>query len=93
MGMPKKRSRAVAVIYGGEEKPFRYMVKETTIPGHYDQKELSVTVQEDTKRPGNVFQFRTSWGRPITAAVMQKAITEALKKGWQPSKRGAAFSC
>ena len=68
MGIPCKGSRKVEV--GG--KPYLYLIKETNIENHHDQWGLTVTVQEDCKKPGGVLQV----------------IEEALKRGWDPNARG-----
>jgi hypothetical protein len=88
MSIPRKRSRKIVV----DGKPFIYLVKETTIPEHRDQKELSVTVQEDVERPGNVLSFRAFYGQPITSPVITEVVRLALAKGWKPEKRGGAFT-
>jgi len=87
MGIPKKGSRIVNV--GG--RIFRFLVKETHVPDHRDQKELSVTVQEDVPKPGNVLQFRAWYGVPVTSNSVARMIRRAIKRGWEPAKRGGAF--
>lgn len=87
MGIPKKGSRKVEV----NGRAYWFLVKETNVPDHRDQKELSVTVQEDAPRPGNVLQFRAAYGFPVTPELVAGTIRHAIEKGWQPSKRGSAF--
>ena len=87
MGIPRKGSRTLNV----NGKPYRYLVKQTTIPDHADQKELSVTVQEDVEKPGNVLNFRAPFGHPVTPEYVREIVQEAFSKGWVPSARGAAF--
>lgn len=88
MGIPRKKSRRVDV----DGKPFRYLVKETHIAGHRDQKELSVTVQEDVEEPGNVLQWRWPYGCGVTAEDVRAGVRTAIQQGWVPSARGPAFS-
>lgn len=87
MGMPRKRSRKLSV----DGKNYIYMVKETHIPEHHDQKELSITVQADVDRPGRVMQFRAGYGTEIGPTVVMQQIERALQSGWDPTERGAAF--
>lgn len=88
MGIPKKGSRSTD--HNGVE--YNFIVKETNVPDHKDQKELQVTVQVDSDRPGAVMQFRAMWGVPITRALVTRAIGKALKEGWKPDIRGSAFT-
>lgn len=88
MGIPIKGSRKL--VYGPNQS-FRFIVKETHIPDHKDQKELLVTVQEDVPKPGNVMQFRAAYGKEITPKTIAYMIGRAIKAGWDPSKRGGAF--
>jgi hypothetical protein len=88
MGIPRKRSRHIEV----DGRAYLYFVKETHVPDHKDQKELSVTIQEDVENPGNVLQFRASWGFGITNLFIASAVKSALKQGWVPNKRGLAFT-
>lgn len=87
MGIPKKGSRSLEV----DGKKYRYLIKETHIPDHRDQKELIVTVQEDTPKPGRVLQFKETYGFPVTKGHVGEAIREAIKIGWNPSERGVPF--
>jgi hypothetical protein len=87
MGIPRKGSRLIEV----DGKQYRYLIKESNIEGHKDQKELSVTVQEDTDKPGNVVQFRVGYGAALYPRDIEYNIREAQKKGWNPSKRGSAI--
>lgn len=87
MGIPRKGSRRVTV----DGKEYRYLVKETHIPEHRDQKELSVTVQEDGVRPGRVLQWRWPYGAAVLADDVKAAVRLALERGWVPSERGVAF--
>jgi hypothetical protein len=88
MGIPRKGSRSVEV----DGQKFRFLVKETHIPDHKDQKELSVTVQEDADRPGRVLQFRLPYGFPVSPEWMKGTVREALKAGWDPKSKGSAFA-
>lgn len=88
MGIPRKGSKRVEV----DGKPYRYLVKETHVPGHKDQKELSITVQEDVAKPGRVLQWRFSFGCAVTSEDIRSAVRIALKAGWKPSERGGPFS-
>lgn len=87
MGIPKKGSRRIEV----EGKHYRYLIKETNIDGHKDQKELSVTIQENVDKPGNVLQFRAGYGCAILKPDVALNIRSALKTGWNPSARGSAI--
>lgn len=87
MSIPRKRSRKFDL----DGRKFIYIVKETTIPGHPDQKEISVTVQEDVDHPRRVMQFRAGFGVEITPSLMKLAIQTALNRGWNPSERGGGF--
>lgn len=87
MGIPTKGSRTTLV----DGREFRYLVKETHVADHLDQKELSVTVQENSERPGNVLQFRTSYGYPVTSDYISVMVRRAFTQGWRPEKRGPAF--
>ena len=86
MGIPKKGSRTITVL----DKEYRYLIKETNIDGHKDQKDLSVTIQEVADKPGNVLQFRAGYGAPILKPDVALNIRSALKTGWNPSARGSA---
>lgn len=86
MGIPKKGSRTIAV----DGRNYRYLIKESHIAGHKDQKELSVTIQEEADKPGNVVQFRVGYGAGILPRDVEYNIREAQKRGWNPSKRGSA---
>jgi len=91
MGIPRKGSRAFSYQHkDGEFQAFRYLVKETHIDDHKDQKELSITIQEETQKPGNVLQCRWPYGHQVTATVISKLIEDGIKAGWDPSKRGPA---
>ncbi|MFI5298217.1 MAG: hypothetical protein ACHREM_08980 [Polyangiales bacterium] len=87
MGITKRGSRTLTV----DGRLFRFLIKETTVPDHKDQKELRVTVQEETDRPGNVLQFRGDYGVPMTVNQVGWYIKQGLAQGWDPAKRGAAF--
>jgi hypothetical protein len=87
MGIPKKGSRALDV----DGKKFRYIAKTTHPPDHKDQEELLITVQEDTESPGNVMQARLGPFEDAGPRVVADLVREALKQGWKPDKRGAAF--
>lgn len=80
MGIPKKKSRKIVV----DGYNLRYAVKETHIPEHKDQKELSITIQEDVDNPSGVCQFRENYGAAITPKYMEERIKEALQLGWDP---------
>lgn len=87
MGIPRKGSRKVTF----QGKAYRYMVKETHIEDHKDQKELSVTIQEDVERPGRVLQARLGYGESVTTPVVEQLISAGLQRGWEPTARGTAF--
>lgn len=87
MGMPRKRCRKLDI----DGKPFIFMVKETHIEDHRDQKELSITVQEDAEKPGRVLQFRLGYGSMVTPFLVQHVAKQAFAAGWNPSERGRAF--
>lgn len=86
MGIPQKGSRSIEV----DGRSYRYLIKESHIEGHKDQKELSVTIQEDAEKPGNVVQFRVGYGAALTPRDIEYNIREAQKRGWNPSRRGSA---
>jgi hypothetical protein len=88
MGIPRKGSRRIDV----DGRAFRYLVKETHIPDHKDQKESSLTVQEDTDRPGRVLQARVAYGAPVTPETVREFIRRSLRSGWDPSTRGPAVT-
>ncbi len=88
MGIPVKGSRTTEV----DGRVFRYLVKETHVLEHADQKELSVTIQEDVEDPGNVLQFRAGYGSPVSPGYIALAVRHAFALGWVPSKRGAPFT-
>lgn len=87
MGIPKKSSRRVEV----DGRPFRFIVKEVRIDGHRDQKEIQVTVQEETERPGRPLQFRLGFGTMVTSNLVGGVIRQAYVQGWAPASRGKAF--
>jgi hypothetical protein len=87
MGIPRKGSRRTEV----DGKPYRFLVKETHIPDHHDQKELVVVVQEEAEKPGNVLRFRYPYGAPVTPETIAVAVRQGLGLGWNPSARGSAF--
>ena len=87
MGIPKRGSKRIEI----DGKPYRYLVKETHVPDHKDQKELSVVVQEDVDKPGAPLRFRASYGMPVTATVIVETVRQAQTKGWKPEARGSAF--
>lgn len=87
MGIPRKGSRKVTI----EGKPFLYLVKETHIPEEPDQKEISVTVQEDVAKPGRILQFRVGYGSSVTGFMVQHVVKQAFAQGWDPSERGRGF--
>lgn len=86
MGIPHKGSRSIKV----DGKDYRYLIKETHIPEHKDQKELSVTIQEEADKPGNVVQFRVGYGAALSPKDIEYNIREAQRRGWDPSRRGTA---
>lgn len=85
MGIPHKGSRLFTTVINGKTKKFWYLVKETTTRDHDDQKELTVTIQEDNKKPGRVLQFRAPYGFGMSGRYIDAAIKLALKSGWDPS--------
>lgn len=87
MGIPKKSSRRVEV----DGRPFRFLVKEVSIPNAHNQKEIQVTVQEDTARPGRPLQFRLGFGTMVTSNLVGGVIRQAYVQGWAPASRGKAF--
>ena len=89
MGIPRKRSRRLELPGG---RKFIYLVKETTIEDNLDQKELTVTVQADTEKPGRCLQFKYSFGAEVTPSMMALIVNEALSNGWDPTERGGAFA-
>lgn len=88
MGIPRKRSRKIAV--NGDR--FLYLVKEVCVPDHKDQKEISVTVQEDCISPGMPMQFKCVYGTAVTPDMIRNIIMSAKEKGWNPSARGGVFN-
>lgn len=87
MGIPHRKSRPVFV----DQKPFRFMVKETPVPDHLDQLEISVTVQEAVDNPGRVLQFRLPYKYPVGSTVVRTVIRQAIEAGWEPNARGGPF--
>jgi hypothetical protein len=87
MAIPRKGSRFVTVA----ARRYRYIVKETHVPDHKDQKELQVTIQEDVEDAGRVLQYRAPYGFPIVTENVTDMILRARKAGWDPASRGAAF--
>jgi hypothetical protein len=87
LGIPRKGSRKVTVF----TREYLYVIKETHVPEHLDQKELSVTVQEDVEKPGRVCQWRWAYGFNYSPEDVRQTIVKAIEAGWNPSARGAAF--
>jgi hypothetical protein len=87
MGIPRKSSRKIVV----DGRKFLYLVKETHVPDHLDQKENSLTVQEDTDRPGRVLQARIAYGIPVNPGFVRDYIRNSLRAGWDPSTKGTAL--
>ena len=87
MGIPRKGSRTVEA--GG--KRYVFLVKQTAIPDHPDQKSLRLVVQEEAERPGRVLRAHFFFETPITPAFVEALIQEGSSLGWNPSDRGAAF--
>lgn len=87
MGIPKKKSRTLEV----DGWVMRFLVKETHIEDHPDQKELRVVVQEDIEKPGRVLKFKAPYGHPMTKDFIKEVVREAITKGWDPKSRGGAF--
>lgn len=89
MTMPKKGSRTVDV----DGKPFRFMSREKTVyaPGE-DQKELTVTVQEDVEKPGRLLQFKWPGGHAMTPDDVRNAVRDGVKAGWDPASKGGVFT-
>jgi hypothetical protein len=89
MSIPRKGSRKISV----DGRDFIYIIKESK--GYDDtlnMKMVVVTVQEDIERPGRVFQFSEVKGVEITPSLMETKISLALRKGWKPNDRGAAYN-
>ena len=89
MGIPRKRSRKLELTGG---RKFIFLVKETTMGEDLDQKELSITVQEDAKKPGRCLQFKYPYGVEVTPSCVALIVNEALSNGWDPTERGGVFS-
>jgi len=87
MGIPRKGSRTVEA--GG--KRYVFLVKETTIPDHPDQKSLRVVVQEESEKPGRVLRAHYFFKTSISADRVKALIQEGRSLGWNPSERGVAF--
>lgn len=87
MGIPRKGSRRITV----DGKEYRYLIKETHVPDHKDQKKLCVTIQELVDCPGGVVQFIAAYGHPIGKRDIALNINNALKGGWNPSGKGRDF--
>lgn len=88
MGMPRKGSRKVEV----EGETFFWRTRPEGRPNH-----LLLTCQRDEERPGRVLQVvlrstRVLAPSQLTPEDVREAIGYALKKGWDPSERGAAFT-
>lgn len=88
MGIPRKHSRRITV----DGKEYRYLIKETHVLEHKDQRELSITIQELAEKPGNIVQFRADYGVSIHKPDIALNIKSALARGWEPSKRGGGVS-
>jgi hypothetical protein len=88
VGIPRKGSRSLDV----DGRKFRFLVKETHVPDHKDQKELAITVQEDADKPGRVCQLRLPYGFPVSPEWMRETVRMAMKDGWNPSDRGGPFT-
>ncbi len=86
MGMPKKGSRDILV----NDVYYRYAVKEVKAIAS-DAKETVLIAQQVAEKPGNVMRVRYQFSLEIGPAFVIKEIGRALKAGWDPSKRGAAF--
>jgi hypothetical protein len=88
MGIPRKGSRSVET----DGKQYVYLVKETTIPDHADQKAITVVIQEDVEKPGRVLRASYFYGNSITPTLIQGLIREGRALGWHPADRGGAFN-
>jgi hypothetical protein len=80
MTIPRKGSRPIDI----DGRMFRFMVKPI-------REELSVTVQEAAEQPGRVLQFQWPEGHSVYPSDVAETVRDALKAGWDPSARGAAF--
>jgi len=86
MSIPSKRARRIEI----DERWYLYIVKETHVPGHCDQKQLMVVIQEAVERPGAPLYFRWNYGCPVTPALLVDVVRSAKVAGWDPSARGRA---
>lgn len=84
MTIPHKGSRTVDV----DGKAFRFLVKEK---GFAEDKELSVTIQEESEKPGRPLQFTWPYGHAVTPEDVRVAVRDAMKAGWDPASRGGVF--
>ena len=87
MGIPRKGSRTVEI----DGQDYVFIVREKNIEDHTDQWELQVTVQRDEERPGRVLQFTEGYGFAVTPEYIRTTVRDAIKAGWEPGSRGAAF--
>lgn len=86
MTIPKKGSRVLDV----DGRSFRYLVKSSHVADHRDQRELTVTVQENTEAPGRCLQFRWPSGHELFPNDVRETVRDALRtRAWDPSSRGA----
>ena len=94
MGIPKKGSRRISV----DGKDFRWMLRSGNPNPRWDDPPPTtnggtLTVQEDTEKPGRVVQAYLSWrlSSPVTPEIVREVIRRFLTRGWDPSARGSAL--
>lgn len=91
MALPKKNTRTIDI----EGKVYRYLIKSTSTDAHsyleQDKKEITITVQEDCDKPGNLLQMRLSNYAACTPKNVRNIIEQSILAGWEPGIKGCPF--
>jgi hypothetical protein len=88
MGIPVKKSRSIEV----DRVRFRFMIKDGPVTPNPSDREIFLTVQEDTDAPGRVLHVALPHGHEVTPETVRKLVRQALSSGWAPSARGGVFN-
>jgi hypothetical protein len=88
MGIPKKKSRKLEVDGAG----FRFMIKDGPATQDPLDREIVLTVQEDSETPGRVLHVALPYGYAVGPEAIRKLVRQGLSAGWAPTERGGPFN-
>ena len=84
MALPKKNTRTIDI----DGKVYRYLIKAVS---NKDEKEITIMIQEDCDKPGNLLQMQLSNYAACTPKDIRNIVEQSIRAGWEPDIKGVPF--